>query len=228
MSKIQLFIKQLQWKIILIRILINGGALLLVALLIPQIYFTNRTITALLLTAIGLGILNAIVKPIVLLLTGQLIFATFGLLVILVNALMIYLLGWLFPNIFEVNSFLWAVVGGAVLGLVSNALENLFGLTPPIVPEGNFELRRRIENEKQASLAKLVVKQETVIKHNGETQSVSELVAAEAALEVLQVEIPPATPTAADHPAPSDAAPIQAIDAPIDDKTEPTAQGGTA
>ena len=191
MPKFKAFIQHFHWKILLIRILVNGSALILTVLVIPDIYFTNRTFLAVVIISIGLGILNAIVKPVILLLTGQFIFATFGLLVILVNTLILYLLEWLFPNIFVVNNFFWALVGGAVLGLVSNTLENLLGLTPPIVPEENLELRKRIEAEQQASLVNLVAKPQTVVQHEVETQSVSELTAAKAALDTLQVATAP-------------------------------------
>jgi putative membrane protein len=147
MPKIKTFFKQFNWKIILIRILVNGVTLILTVLIIPDIYFVTPTFRSVLIIAIGLGILNAIVKPIILLVTGQFIFATFGLLLILVNALMLYILEWLFPNILVVDNILWALVAGAVLSLVSNTLENLLGLAMPIVPEENLEIRKRLEAE---------------------------------------------------------------------------------
>ena len=140
-----------------------------------------------------MGILNAIIKPIILLLTGQFIFATFGLLVVLINALILFLLERLFSNRFVVNNFFWALVGGALLGLISNALENLLGLTPPIVPEDEPELRRRIEAKQQATLVSLVAEAPMILQPNVETQSVSENAAANAALEVLQVTAMPDT-----------------------------------
>lgn len=186
MSKFKAFIKQFHWKIFLIRILVNAAALSLTAVIIPDIYFVTPTLRSVVLISVGLGILNAIVKPVILLLTGQFIFVTFGMLVILVNALILYLLERIFSNVFVVNSFFWALVGGVVLGLVSNALENLLGLTPPIVPEQDFELRKRIEAEQQVSLINWVAKPSAIVQPDVETQSVSELTAASAALDALQ------------------------------------------
>ena len=241
MPKFKAFIKQFHWKILLIRILANGCALVFTAMIIPDIYFVTRTFLAIVLVSIGLGILNAIVKPIVLLLTGQFIFATFGLLVILVNALILYLLDWLFPNIFVVNNFFWALVGGAVLGLVSNTLENLLGLTPPIVPEADVELRKRIEAEQQATLVKLVAKPQTVVQHDVETQSVPDLTAAKAALDTLQVETAPAASSLPDkenlseepesNPPPPDASQMQGPETQepqFDEKMDPNSNGGAA
>jgi putative membrane protein len=197
MHKLKAFIQQFNWKIVLIRILVNGASLALTVMIIPDISFVTQNYWTVIISAVGLGILNAIVKPIILLLTGQFIFVTFGLLVILVNALMLYLLEWLFPNILAVNSLFWALIGGAVLGVVSNALENLLGLTPPIVSEENLELRKRIEAEQPISLASLVAKPQASVPSTAETQPVSEQVAAQAALEALQaaeIENIPAAP----------------------------------
>jgi len=193
MPKFKAFVKQFHWKILLIRILVNAAALSLTAAIIPDIYFVSPTLLRILIISIGLGILNAIIKPIILLLTGQFIFATFGLLVVLVNALILFLLERLFSNSFVVNNFFWALVGGALLGLISNALENLLGLTPPIVPEDEVELRRRIEAKQQATLVSLVSEAPKILQPNVETQSVSEIAAATAALEVIQVTVVPDT-----------------------------------
>jgi len=205
MPRVKAFIQQFHWKVILIRILVNGGALIITASFIPQVYFANRSLRAILIVAVGLGILNAFVKPVILLLTGQLIFVTFGLLVILVNTLMLYLLKWLFPNILVVNNFWWALVAGAVLGLVTNALENLLGLTPPIVQDEALGIRKRIEAGQQPTLVKLVGKPQPVIQHDVDTQSVSELTASQAALEPLQAVTPQAAvaqPGVEDFPEP--------------------------
>jgi putative membrane protein len=191
MSKFKTFFKQLNWKIILIRILVNGITLILTVLILPNIYFASPTLRSVLIIAIGLGVLNAIVKPLILLVTGQLIFATFGFLLILVNALILYFLEWLFPNILVINSFFWALIAGAVLSLVSNALENLLGLTMPIVPEENLELRKRLTAEQQSSLVNLVARPQTTVHDESETQSVSELSAAQAVLETLNAAIGP-------------------------------------
>lgn len=239
MPKFKVFIKQFHWKILLIRILVNAAALSLTVLVIPDIYFVAPTLLKILIISIGLGILNAIVKPIILLLTGQFIFATFGLLVVLVNALILFLLERLFPNSFVVNNFFWALVGGAILGVVSNALENLLGLTSLIVPEENLELRKLIEAKQQASLVTLVAKPPTIVQDDVETQSVSELAAAKAALEVLQVETEPDTNSLAGseniaEPAetseaslpPPDESQLPEQESQFDDKTDSESNGG--
>jgi putative membrane protein len=236
MSKLKMFLQQFHWKILLIRILVNGVALILTALLIPDIYFVTPTFRSVLILSIVLGILNAILKPVILLLIGQFIFATFGLLVILIDTLILYILARWFPDILIVNSFWWALIGGVVLGLTSNALENLLGLTPPIVPEENPELRKRIEAEQQATLANLIAKKQPVVHHDVETQSVSDVSVAKAILDVLEPATAPgdtSSPVKEEIPEPGsqplDESKMQGsepLEPKPDDKTDHTQPGG--
>ncbi len=201
MSRLKTFTRQFSWKMVLIRIVVNAAALLLTALILPDIYFADHSFRSIVIIAIGLGILNAIVKPVILLLTGQLIFVTFGLLVILVNTVILWLLERFFPGTLVVNSLFWAFVGGALLGLFSNALENLLGLTPPILPDEERELRKRIEAEQVPTLLTMAIKPQAVVQHDVETQSVSDLMAAQAALDTLSSSAGPgrtASPQEAD------------------------------
>ena len=49
------FIRNFNWRILLLRILINAVALFLTAALVPDIYFVDRSLASLLLLALGLG-----------------------------------------------------------------------------------------------------------------------------------------------------------------------------
>ncbi len=133
--RIARFIKQFNWRFLLVRIVVNAIALAITAIFVPKIYFVDKSIWNWLLMALMLGVLNALLKPILQFLTLQFIFATYGLVIVLVNTLILFLLSWLFPARFEVGNLLWALVGGLVLGLLSSFLESLLGLTMPIVPD---------------------------------------------------------------------------------------------
>jgi putative membrane protein len=136
---------QFNWRMLLVRWLVYALVLLAVALLVPKIYFTDRRVWVWLMVAAGFGILNAIVRPILQALMLQLFFASLGLVVALINGFMLYLLSWVFPNRFAVDSILWALVGGILVALLGTFLEGLFGLTRPIVPESESELRQRLK-----------------------------------------------------------------------------------
>ena len=131
--RITRFIKQFNWRFLLVRIVVNAIALAITAIVVPKIDFVDKSIWNWLLMALMLGVLNALLKPILQFLTLQFIFATYGLVIVLVNTLILLLLSWLFPARFEVGNLLWALVGGLVLGLLSSFLESLLGLTMPIV-----------------------------------------------------------------------------------------------
>jgi putative membrane protein len=154
-----LFLRNFNWRMLLMRIVVNMLALLLTLLLVPQVYLLHRTIGSWLLMALALGILNAVIKPIIQVLTLRFIFATAGVVVILINTVILMMLSWLFPRQLFIGNILWGLLGGAVLGLSSTFLENLLGLTPPIVSEKYPEVRQRVKDRQfyrtQAELAKI-------------------------------------------------------------------------
>jgi putative membrane protein len=143
------FLKQFNWRFLLVRIVVNAIALAVTAAIVPKIYFVDKSIWNLLLMALMLGVLNALLKPILQLLTLRFIFATYGLVIVLVNTLILLLLSLLFPERFAVDNLWWALLGGLVLGLLSAFLESLLGLAMPIVPDEPPELRQQVEEQRR-------------------------------------------------------------------------------
>ncbi|MEP7228978.1 MAG: phage holin family protein [Ginsengibacter sp.] len=76
-------------------------------------------------TALGfafvLAILNAIVKPILIILTLPITILTLGIFLLVINVLIILLAGKLVHGI-HIGSFLWAFVFGLLLSVISSAL----------------------------------------------------------------------------------------------------------
>jgi putative membrane protein len=122
------------WRLILVRILVNTAALMLTVLILPSMKIEYSTGTFLILGA-AMAILNAVVKPALQILTLPLIFVSYGLVVIAINGVILLLLSWLFPERIVVETLFIAFIGGAVIGVLTIFLENLFGLTPPIVDD---------------------------------------------------------------------------------------------
>jgi putative membrane protein len=145
--RINRFLKQFNWRFLLVRIVVNALALAITAAVTPKIYFVDKSILNWLLMAIILGILNALLKPILQFLTLQFLFVTYGLVIVFVNTLILLLLSFLFPTRFAVDNLFWAFVGGLVLGLISSFLESLLGLTTPIMPDEPPEIRQRVEEQ---------------------------------------------------------------------------------
>ena len=85
-----------------------------------------RSLGALLMAAVMIGIINAFVRPIVLLLTLPLSVLTLGLFALVVNATMLWLASTLVPG-FEVHGFWAALFGWLLLSLLTFTINVLIG-----------------------------------------------------------------------------------------------------
>ncbi|CAN7150150.1 phage holin family protein [Brevundimonas sp. LjRoot202] len=100
----------------IVQFLVTCLALWLAAQIVPGVAFSDTT--TLLLAAVLLGIANAVVRPILTVLTFPLTIITFGLFLLVVNAAVIGLVAALLGG-FMVDG-LWAGIGAAIVtGVVS-------------------------------------------------------------------------------------------------------------
>ncbi len=97
--------------------LLNALALLLAAYLVSGIH-VNGLFVALIVTLL-LGVLNIIVKPILIILTLPINILTLGLFTFVINGLLFWFLGTI-VNGFYVDSFLSAVAGAFIVSVVSS------------------------------------------------------------------------------------------------------------
>jgi len=110
----------------IISLILNALALWVVTLVYHGVHYD--TYTALIIAAIVLGIVNAIVRPILLLLTLPVVILTLGLFIFVINGLALWLVGALVPG-FHVDG-LWAgIIGAVLLGIVSWIISAI-GLNP--------------------------------------------------------------------------------------------------
>lgn len=100
----------------LIHVLVTALALLFVAYVIPGISVEN--FYAALLASIVLGLLNLIVKPILVILTLPITLLTLGLFLLVINA-GLFLLAAQFLDGFYVENLLTALVGSILVSFVS-------------------------------------------------------------------------------------------------------------
>ena len=115
---------------ILISIVANGLALWVAAWLLDGITFGGEG-TSLILTVLGVaaifGVLNAIVRPVRLVLSLPLVVLTLGLFLFVLNALMLVLTSWLAGVVgldFHVDSFFWdAVLVAMIISVVGIVLD---------------------------------------------------------------------------------------------------------
>lgn len=108
---------------ILIRWLLSSLSIVATAYLLPGIH-VESFITALVVSLV-LGILNAVVKPILIIFTLPITLLTMGLFTFIINALLI-LLTSLIVHGFVVDGFLWALAFSVILSLIQSILTTLF------------------------------------------------------------------------------------------------------
>ena len=106
---------------ILIHLFISGIAVFLTAYLLPGVKVDS--FLSALLVAIVLGVVNAVIKPILKVLTFPITLLTLGLFSLVINALMIMLTDALVKG-FQVDGFWWAVLFSIVLSIISSVLFN--------------------------------------------------------------------------------------------------------
>ena len=103
----------------LIRLCLNALALIIVSTVIPGIEV--RGVLPALSAAFFLGLVNAVVRPIILILTLPLTIVTLGLFIPVINAFLLKLVSLMIQG-FEVHGFWSAVFGALLLSLVSGLL----------------------------------------------------------------------------------------------------------
>ena len=99
------------------RLLINMVAILVISYLLPKVIRVDG-VGAALIAAFLLGILNAILRPILVFFTFPLTLLTFGLFLLVINGLMLLLVAALVSG-FHVNGFWGAVFGSVLISIVS-------------------------------------------------------------------------------------------------------------
>lgn len=114
-----------------IRMLIVAAGLALAAWIIPGVAISGPG--TLILAALVMGLVNAFVRPIVILLTLPITLVTLGLFLLVVNAAMFGLVAWLLPG-FVVSGFFAALFGWLIVSAVSWLASSYIG------PQGRYQV----------------------------------------------------------------------------------------
>ncbi len=111
---------------LLLRWLLNAVALWLTTEIVPGITFTEPGLWPILIAALVLGLVNAVVRPVMILLTLPLTILTLGLFLLVVNGLSLSIVVALTPM--AVTGFGTTILAALVLTLISTALNALIGV----------------------------------------------------------------------------------------------------
>ena len=109
---------------ILIRTAIIGLGIWLADYIVPGVSAGSGS--SLVWAAIALGLINALVRPVLVVLTLPVTILTLGLFLLVLNAAMLNLAGW-FVDGFEVEGFWSSVIGAIIISLVSGACSRFIG-----------------------------------------------------------------------------------------------------
>jgi putative membrane protein len=111
----------------IIRLVVNAVAIWAAVQLVPGLNYVGST-TSLLIVALVFGVVNALVRPLLLLLTCPFIILTLGLFVLVVNTVMLSLTVWL-SGIWDLgltSTGFWATfLGALVISIVSSVINLL-------------------------------------------------------------------------------------------------------
>ncbi len=104
------------------RLVINAALLMFVFRLVPGLYVEGWG--SAFIGAIVLGLVNFFIKPVMVVLTFPFTILTFGLFLLVVNALMLWLVSGLVPGI-HLRGFVSAFVGSLLFSLLNMAISAL-------------------------------------------------------------------------------------------------------
>lgn len=107
---------------ILVNWIISAVAIFATSYLLPGVHLENF-VTAL-VVAIVLGIINAFIKPVILILTLPITLLTLGLFTLVINALLVMLVGEVVPG-FQIDGFIWALIFSILLSIINIFLNTL-------------------------------------------------------------------------------------------------------
>src|SRR4051794_9534968 len=108
---------------IILRILVNAAALWLASVIVPGIHAGG--LGSILATALVFGIVNALIRPVMKMVSCPIILLTLGLFTLVINALMLMLTGWVGRQLgidFTVAGFVPAFLGALLISVVSTVL----------------------------------------------------------------------------------------------------------
>ena len=113
---------------LLVRLAVNALALWVAIRLVPGLHYEGGG-TSLFFIALIFGVVNALVRPVIILLTCPLIILTLGLFVLIINTIMLSLTAWIAgPSVLGLGlttDGFWSIFFGAVVISIVSSIMNL-------------------------------------------------------------------------------------------------------
>jgi putative membrane protein len=106
-----------------VKLILNSLALIIADALVSG--FAIRGVFSAMLAALVLGVVNTLIRPVLIVLTLPITFFTLGLFIFIINGLAFWIASWLVPG-FTVYGFWGALWGAIITSIVSWALNSIF------------------------------------------------------------------------------------------------------
>lgn len=123
----------LNWRLFLVRVLAAGLAVVLTVTLVPGLAFSSWRPGAFGVVALTYAVLVAVVKPVLEFVALRFLVATYGLVVIVINAIVLFLLASILDDLLVYDRLWQLLIGGFIVGLLGLVLETVLGATPPVL-----------------------------------------------------------------------------------------------
>jgi putative membrane protein len=107
---------------LLFKILITALAIIITCYLLPGAHV--KDVFTAVIVAVVLSLLNAFIKPLLILLTLPITIFTLGLFLLVINALIILLAARIVPG-FSVDGFWWALLFSIIVSVISSLFSNM-------------------------------------------------------------------------------------------------------
>jgi putative membrane protein len=123
----------LRWRILVARLVVSLAAIALTIVIFPGMRIIGTFWIWILVLGAVFGVLNAFVKPVLQVLMIRYLFVSYGLVVFAIYVALFWLLDVVTGKRLEIDGFWNLLGGGIVAGLLVILLENLIGVTAPVV-----------------------------------------------------------------------------------------------
>ena len=121
------------WRLLLVRILTSAVTVVVTVFVVPGLSFQHWHDGEFILVGIVFGLLVALVKPVLQFLSLRYVVVSYGLVLILVNAVLLWLLSVLLHHLIHARDLLAILLGSLAVGVIGTLLDIVVGATPPIL-----------------------------------------------------------------------------------------------
>jgi putative membrane protein len=112
---------------LVLRLLVNALSIAVIARILPGITVEDNSILTFIIIGLVFGVVNALVKPIIALLTCPLVILTLGFFILVLNGLMLLLTSAIMGSTFQVEGLGTAILGGIIVSIINMVMEGMTG-----------------------------------------------------------------------------------------------------